>query len=325
MEKIILIIIGIALVGLVLFIGYKMDKVEETKKRRDKFVKNGKKENASKTDEDDAYAMIYDTIKAEIENEEVDANESIFFDENTSDYEENENSEVEKDSLAEPEEIPEEVEEFDEDEELEEDTHEEKEENLHEAKPSKNIQEMIDVFENTDSTMVFNSRELKEENNNNNNFTSVKGYDYEEDDDLSDLENTIKSANIKRYVRNFEAEIAFKEQYKKQRMLEKKSNVKRYTRKINKEEVKPKPVTRRYTRKKQTVSNKSQQIENIEIEENVVEEKPQISKPKRGRPKKSDQPVKPKRGRPRKIDTTKPKRGRPRKTDTSKKGTTKKK
>lgn len=385
-EKLILIGVGILAVILVLFIGYKMDKSEENKKRREKFIKDNKKDESE--EDSDLYSAIYNTINSE----DDDLSEDIYnYENNETQNTEIENSEeevvqnFEMDDEDDYEDIYKEINNSYSDDEIEEKSYNnDYEENINEkkienvekqefeitgevedaeeveelsVKSNENIEKMISVFENADSTMVFNSQELKSHNEEN--FNTVKGYDYEEDDDdLLELESTIKAANIKKFKRKKHSEIEEKE------IKEEKSNVKRYTRKKKKEE-KPKSNVKRYTRKKPVVQNedieiKEQETENnqnsktadIEAEktleqkllvkmeeviednsENVEEKVLEKPKPKRGRPRKADQPVKPKRGRPRKVvEVEKPKRGRPRKTDstktkkttTSKKTTTKK-
>lgn len=307
-EKFILIVIGISAVALVLFIGYKMDKKEENKKRREKFIE----ENEESTDDietfmednDDIYSAIYNSVTP-------DDLEDIVSDENQEDDDIKINNYIDENTKEDS--IEEEKNIIDDDVVVEEDSEEQF------INRNENIEKMISVFENADSTMVFNSQELKEKTDEEK-LNIVKGYDYEEDDDLSELEDTIKAvtAHIKRYTR------------KKYVETEKnKEPLKRYTRKKNKE--KPVSNVKRYTRKKPGVQKVEQPIiENEivveELKDEIVEiEKP---KPKRGRPRKADQPVKPKRGRPKKVvEVEKPKRGRPRKTDakkTTKKTTAKK-
>lgn len=262
-EKIILIIIGISAVALVLFIGYKMDKKEETKKRREKFIEDDEESaNNIETfmeDNDDIYSAIYNSVTPDELDDIV-------------------SDEIQDKTFI---------------------------------NRSENIEKMISVFENADSTMVFNSQELKEKTDEEK-VNIVKGYEYEEDDDLSELEDTIKAvtAHIKRYTR-------------KKYIEETKVPSKRYTRKKKKE--KTASNVKRYTRKKPII----QKVEEKVIESEIILEEPkeevvEIVKPKRGRPRKADQPVKPKRGRPKKIvEVEKRKRGRPRKTD-AKKSSTKK-
>lgn len=315
-EKFILIGIGIIAIVFVLFIGYKMDKREESKKRREKFIQNNNNENKVIQEKNivDNYEEKYVEEAEEVYEEEA--------------YEE----EPYEDSYVEEEEIPAEIDEIDisaedileeyvedytqneEDytaKEYEEDEVDEEyiaDEKIESSRSNRNIDEMINVLGSSDSTMVFNTQLLKDENNDG--AFKVKGYDYE-DDDLSDLESTIKEANIRKYVRNKEAEELLK------KGKEQKKTSKRYTRKKEKKE-EPKNTVKRYTRKKVVTP-----IE-FQYEENVVETKSTV---KRGRPKKSEVSEKPKRGRPKKSETAeKPKRGRPRKSETSrtKKSTTRK-
>lgn len=348
-EKIILIGIGVLAVILVLFIGYKMDKSEENKKRREKFIKDNRKDE-SKEDKD-LYSAIYNTINLEDDD----------LSENIEDYEDDEskNTKMEETEEIQNFEIDNENDDYEDiykeinsaytDDEIEENFYnKEDEENIYEkkneniaeqenesleepeeieelsVKSNENIEKMISVFENADSTMVFNSQELKA--NNEEKFNIVKGYDYEEDDDdLLELESTIKAANIKKFKRKKQSEIK-----------EEKSNVKRYTRKKKKEE-KPKSNVKRYTRKKPIVQNeiiekKEQEIENNQntevldmnaeetLEKKLLGKMEEIIEEKQENVEEENiEKPKPKRGRPRKTDSTKTK-----KTSTSKKTTTKK-
>lgn len=339
-EKFILIGIGIAAVAFVLFIGYKMDKKEESQKRREKFINDNKKD-----DSEDAYSAVYNTTNYQnesiIEESNINAIEEIYNKRNSvedenieDDYEEEyveEQDEVYEEDEENYEEIVEDtVESYEENIEIqdfEEDTDEEEPINIYEeeiideeeipeytyeensfSSSNRNIDDMLNVLGSSDSTMVFNSQALKDEEENA--LGTVKGYDFDEDDDLSELESIIKDANIKKYVRNKDAEEAMKKQH------EKKSTGKKYTRKKEKHESEPKQEqknnVKRYTRKKVVV----EPVEEIEIEVDIEPEKVV----KRGRPKKSEVAEKPKRGRPRKTETAeKPKRGRPKKTGTTSK------
>lgn len=298
-EKIILIIIGISAVALVLFIGYKMDKKEETKKRREKFIEDDEESaNNIETfmeDNDDIYSAIYNSVTPDelddIVSDEIQEDDDI----KINNYIDSIDNETNGEELVEEQKD-------NEGEEIQDKTF---------INRSENIEKMISVFENADSTMVFNSQELKEKTDEEK-VNIVKGYEYEEDDDLSELEDTIKAvtAHIKRYTR-------------KKYIEETKVPSKRYTRKKKKE--KTASNVKRYTRKKPII----QKVEEKVIESEIILEEPkeevvEIVKPKRGRPRKADQPVKPKRGRPKKIvEVEKRKRGRPRKTD-AKKSSTKK-
>ena len=307
-EKIILVGIGIIAIILVLFIGYKMDKNEENKRRREKFIKD-----TEAPKEKNAYSSIYNTNDVQKDKNIVE--EKYIEDENDTyiDEEENEVEEIYNDEYENVEEYnnDENLEEYDEYDEVQEyddikeyeDVQEHNEETILDedvknAKTNRKIEDMINVFESSDTTMVFNSQDLKDENIDT--ISQVKGYDYEEDDDLAELENTIKEANIRKYVRNKEAERELKNA---------KQTTKKYTRKKDKQEKNTENTVKRYTRKKITNN-----------QETEVEPVVQIEKPKRGRPKKSETVQKPKRGRPKKSKTVpKLKRGRPRKTDTAEK------
>lgn len=297
LEKVILIGIGAGSVLLVLFIGYKLDRREENDKRRETFFKKYKdKEKICDTTNNSVETpnltekkpenQFEEEVEPEVSEEEISLEDII------------DNDLINE--LIEPEEKYVDIEKKEID-----DT-------------SKNIEKMISVFENADSTMVFNSQELKGKNNIR---KTVKGYDYEddEDEDLLELENTIKEANFKRYTRKKTAGKTLIEETEKK---EETKPSKRYTRKKKKEQ--PKNHLKRYTRKKPVAQN----IVEEQNEEVAEEEAPVVVKPKRGRPRKADQPVKRGRGRPRKPENiVKPKRGRPRKKDsakTTKKSTTKK-
>lgn len=319
-EKIILLAIGIIAIILVLFIGYKMDKKEENKKRREKFIKD-----TQNSKEENAYSSIYNpndvsTDKNVIEEKYIEEENEVYIDEDRveeeNEVEESYNNEYrneeetieqfednindEKNEIEDEEFFETYEDEYSDDENLEEyDEYEDVkeydeetilEEDVKTSKTNRKIEDMINVFESSDTTMIFNSQSLKDENVDTN--TQVRGYDYEEDDDddLTELENTIKEANIRKYVRNREAEKAIYE----------KKTTKKYTRKKDKQEIN---TEKRYTRKKITNETEKELEPIIEIE-----------KSKRGRPKKSESVQKPKRGRPKKTETTqKSKRGRPKK------------
>lgn len=313
-EKFILIGIGILAVSFVLFIGYKMDKREENKKRREKFIQNNNNEKkviqenkledncnekyveedeeGYEEDDEESYVEEKEELTTEINEEDIDVEDILEeYEEEYIESETNEEAHIAEEYVEN--EVDEEyIEEQSEDEEF--------------VRTNRNIDEMINVLGSSDSTMVFNSQLLRDEN-----IGKVKGYDYE-DYDLLELESTIKDANIKKYVRNKEAE----ELLKKRRNH--KNSTKRYTRRKEKKE-EPKNTVKRYTRKK-VVAPIDFQDEEIMVETKSVA--------KRGRPKKSEVSEKKKRGRPKKSETTeRPKRGRPKKAETTsktKKSTTRK-
>ena len=209
--KMLFLLIGLVLISMVLFLGYKMDKMEENIDRKKKYTKN--KEVRKSYDNDI------------IENDEI------------ANYENN--TEDEEKSVEIIDEFNNNIESID--------------ENVEETTERKIESEKLNLVSN-----VFNKKEDDIKN------ISVKGYDYdfENDTDLLDIENTIKAANIKRYTR------------KKDNKDEVKSDnvVKHYTRKIDngKKENKPK----RYTRKIQVAedtNNLDITLEDI-IEVNNVDE-----------------------------------------------------
>lgn len=213
LGKFFLLIVGVGLVSLVLFIGYIMDKNENTKRKREKFIK--------KQSNSDIFSRNYRNHKVDEWVEKYKATND--YDNETTDdeyeeQEENEDEENEDETNYYTQEIKL-IREYDKDEEdekkvedierdlIEKYVDEEKEEMF--EKETQEAEEIIiednDYTKNTDivelmnSTMVFNSNELRNTEFSNDN--SVKGYDYEEDEDLSELEEIIKAANIKRYTR----------------------------------------------------------------------------------------------------------------------------
>ena len=233
--KIVLLFIGVLLVSLVLFAGYIMDKNENTKKERERFIKKHKEKEDLENDneiktaedkyedydseenddyeddgededyEDDSEDENYYTQKinltSEYDKEEEDSIESLnelernliekYIDED--DLEENrianeeiEDNQLDNNNLKNNEEKY--TEEDNDTEDLEDDDDEEI------LIKDNSFNEVADNLMN--STMIFNTSDLKEERNEN----TVKGYDYEEDD-LSEIESMIKAANIKRYTR----------------------------------------------------------------------------------------------------------------------------
>ena len=76
MSKLILFLVVVCLIALVLFLSYKMDKNEASKKRKEKIIKNNKK----KVDiDEEIYKNIYDIVKDSIStaNDENNNNDSI--------------------------------------------------------------------------------------------------------------------------------------------------------------------------------------------------------------------------------------------------------
>ena len=233
--KIVLLFIGVLLVSLVLFAGYIMDKNENTKKERERFIKKHKEkedlenDNEIKTAEDkyeDYDSEENDDYEDDGEDEdyEDDSEDENYYTQKinlTSEYDKEEEDSIE--SLNELERNL--IEKYIDEDDLEENriANEEIEDNQLDNNNLKNNEEKYteedndtEDFEDDDddeilikdnsfnevadnlmnSTMIFNTSDLKEERNEN----TVKGYDYEEDD-LSEIESMIKAANIKRYTR----------------------------------------------------------------------------------------------------------------------------
>lgn len=306
-SKVILLLVGVGLVSLVLFLGYKLDKNEASDERKEKLSKKER-------DLEDVYNTVYtsktdisrELEKIEINDEEIDiVDDNILLeDEESLLTEELINEELEKmaieEAIKEAEEnlndisTSEDEEDYEEDEEDADDDDDDDDEDDWRSSTTVIVDE--DEIKNrvtSNSTMVFETEKLRkiEEKLN-------KVYDYGDDDDeldLSELENSIKAANIKRYTRK-------KPESKKTKKEEKRieENVKRFTRKKVKkveeavvEEVK-KPRRGRPTK--------------AEAEEKARIAALNVQKPRRGRPPKKD---KPKRGRPPKKSSDKVKRGRP--------------
>ena len=319
-NKIVLLLVGVGLISLVLFLGYKMDKKETQDER-------SSKANRKERDLDDIYDAVYNSKtdisreidKIEINDEDLDIidDDSIYNDDEASLItdellaEELEKMAIEEaikeaESQLNESKVSEEEEEIDltEEEDAEEEIKEVEEVEVGLPKETKVTQSTTVIIDDEDeeyirnkksmnSTMVFETEKLRkiEEKLN-------KVYEYNDDDedelDLAELESSIKAANIKRYTRK-------KPKTNKKEKVEKKKdeNVKRFTRKKVRqiveeviEEVK-KPRRGRPTK--------------AEAEEKARIAALNIQKPRRGRPPKKD---KPKRGRPpKKVE--KAKRGRP--------------
>lgn len=335
MSKLILFLVVVLLITLVLFLSYKMDKNEISKKRKEKIIKNNsKKEDIDK----DIYNGIQDMVRASISEIEKDNKSALNQDTmqiNTedikeqilNDYIEDKTEEINIEDKV----LSNYIDILDEDDlddiELEDNINQE------EIKKSEEYEDKKEVYNNIENenldefTMVFNSKLLK----------STEKILEENDDDLGleDLEKEIAVANIKKYTRS---------KKETQKLVSKKeisehkenNNVKRYTRKKtnNKKIQEDKEIkVKRYTRKKiinedlkvnyeepNNEESTSEETENIErIRE--INEVPKFEKPKlkRGRPRKADTP---KRGRPKKVVT--PKRGRPKKEEKPKRGRPKK-
>lgn len=209
-EKFILLLVGVLLVSLVLFVGYIMDKNENNKKEREKFIKKHKEKLKNELEENEPHYMENDTIEDE-KNAIIKENEKNIGTEYNDDRV---SGELDEDDIDNNEEN---VEDFytqkinlKEDDDKEEndsiDSLNDLEKNLIEKyideEVVKNDEDII-IKDNSygnipdslmNSTMIFNSTDLKNEEN------KVKGYDYEEDD-LSEIESMLKEANIKRYTR----------------------------------------------------------------------------------------------------------------------------
>ena len=178
MGKFLLLILAVALVALVLFLGYKLDKNEASQKRKEKIIKKRNE------DINDMYSDIYKSHKDEEEKVE----EKVVVKKEYKKVEEpveviEEYDDITDDGL-------EEVEEYD----------EEDEEN--DFGSTQVIQTVKEEIKPSDSTMVFDTTQVKELENMIDKFSDVKDYEYEEtDDELLELEQTIADANVKKYTR----------------------------------------------------------------------------------------------------------------------------
>lgn len=342
MSKLILFLIVVCLIALVLYLSYKMDTEEVSKKRKDKIIKNNKKRDIDQ----EIYEDIYDMVKSSFLNDE-DKNDESHFSQETMQIDTNQIKEtIEKENSKFDTDLEEKIlndyieilenEENNSNEEIEQHTDKEKEkieqdnlveeveENNFVEETKKESEEEI-YYNNTDEnlnefTMIFNSKLLK---------STDEILEDDEDIALDDLQKEIAVANIKKYTRNKSGSSKLVSKKTNSKTNKKSnSNVKRYTRKKTKKEPKEDvKKVKRYTRKKIINTNK-ENSEVLNTEKDLPNEisvsiqkdnKPKlkrgrprkIDKPKRGRPKKEE---KPKRGRPKKED--KPKRGRPKKTDT---------
>ncbi len=317
-NKVILLLVGVGLVSLVLFLGYKLDKNEASEERKEKF-------NKKERDLEDVYDSVYtsktdisrELDKIEISEEDLDIidDNEIFEDEESLLSEVAIAEELEKMAIEEAikeakynlENDLEVKEDYEEDEIEEDDDEEEYEDDDDEDEDEVITYNPTDVIIDdekprgmyiggrgaSNSTMVFETDKLRKIEEK---LNRTVDYDQEDDLDLSELEGTIKAANIKKYTRKKPA----KKESKKSKENKKDENVKRFTRKKVKqiveevvEEVK-KPRRGRPTK--------------AEAEEKARLAALNVQKPRRGRPPKKD---KPKRGRPPKKATEKVKRGRP--------------
>lgn len=308
--KVILLLVGVGLVSLVLFLGYKMDKTEASDERKEKLSKKDR-------DLDDVYNTVYNSktdISKEIDNidfdEEdiniVDDEESLLTDEMIAEELERMAIEeaIKEAKMQETQAIETVVEDYeeddeDEDEEVEiedddddDDDYEEDDEE-DDDEYSYNVKEDTGVFRTTsnyvsNSTMVFETDKLRQIGEK---LNRTVDYNQEDDElDLSEIESSIKAANIKKYTRKK----TNKKEKAKEKETKKDDGLKRFTRKKVKEVVE-------------------------DIVDNVVEAVQEVKKPRRGRPTKAEAEEKarlaalnvqkPRRGRPPKKD--KPKRGRP--------------
>ena len=238
--KMIFLLIGLVLISIVLFLGYKMDKMEENINRKKKYRKEEKRSYnpfsfiSQKSKKDDYELFAYDELASQNNkngNEQVEmigesaAGDNLY---NIDLVEKNENIEFEDKKDIVSNEI----------------INNSQEKSVEDDKERKIENQELDVISN-----IFSK---KDENIN----ILVKGYDYnlEDDLDLLDIENTIKAANIKKYTRKKVTKDDNIE--KKEKVEEPKAIVKHYTRKIgnslnkkNNKNDKNDKKTKRYTRK----------------------------------------------------------------------------
>lgn len=359
MSKLILFFVVVCLIALVLFLSYKMDKNEVSKKRKEKIIKNNKNNDI----DEKIYRDIYDMVKESLLVDEDEKNDISKLNQDTMQIDINEIKEtIENDSSLEDkilsdyleicdepdlniyenalveniinDELVDEID-YNKTEEFKTENNKEIEvENVEESEidetriDEESEDEVEEIYYNdsdenlNEFTMIFNSKLLK---------STEEILEDDEDSELKDLENEIAVANIKKYTRNKKGLPKLVSKKANPEVSRKTNNkVKRYTRKKNNDKKKVEgnsTKVRRYTRKKVTNLNK----ENLELlnrttsetkETSVKNDKPKL---KRGRPKKID---KPKRGRPKKVEVAKrgrpkkeekPKRGRPKKTETTSK------
>ena len=232
-SKFLFLLIGLILVGLVLFVGYKMDNIEETQKRKRKYNKIKNKE-----DVEDAYRDMFSS-------KEVIKDDTFTYDE-IKEKKLNENSF--EDSIIPKENITSEP-----NIEVEENIDDELMEQLLTESVIEEEERKIEHPELDNISKIFNENAVMNENVKNNYNLGVKGYDFNEEDlDLDDLESTIKEANIKKYTRKKKKEVN-------------NSNVKKYTRK--RKPVKEKTKPKRYTRKvvSDTIFEEVEDDEKIDI------------------------------------------------------------
>ncbi|MBR3882553.1 MAG: hypothetical protein IKJ36_04735, partial [Clostridia bacterium] len=224
-NKIFLLLVGVGLISLVLFLGYKMDKNETSDERKSKT-------NKKERDLDDVYNAVYNSktdISREIDKIEINEEDDIEIIDDDSIYEDDEESlitdellaeELEKmaieDAIKEAESKFKEVNVSEDEEEIDLSYEEVREDENNEVvkevlpKETKVSQSTTVIIDDEDeeyirnkksmnSTMVFETEKLRkiEEKLN-------KVYEYEDDEDeldLTELESSIKAANIKRYTR----------------------------------------------------------------------------------------------------------------------------
>ena len=232
--KMLFLLIGLVLISIVLFLGYKMDKMEENINRKKKYRKEEKK----------SYIPFTSISQKNKKNDD----ELFFYDELANHNNKNDNNQVEIIKESENDESSYNMDIIEKDKELDftdkvdiisnettDDVQEIFEDNYKERK-----------IENQELDVISNIFNKKDEDIN----LFVKGYDYnlEDDLDLLDLEKTIKAANIKKYTRKKVTNGDNIEENKV--VVEPETVVKHYTRKIGnglneKNDKKPK----RYTRK----------------------------------------------------------------------------
>lgn len=310
-NKVILLLVGVGLVSLVLFLGYKLDKNEASEERKEKF-------NKKERDLEDVYDSVYTSktdISRELDKIAISEEDLDIIDDN--DIFEEEESLLTEAAIAEElekmaiEEAIKEAEynlendlEVEEDDDVEDEDEDEEDEDDEEEVITYNPTDVVIDDEKprgmyiggkgaSNSTMVFETDKLRKIEEK---LNRTVDYEQEDDLDLSELEGTIKAANIKKYTRKKPV----KKESKKAKDNKKDENVKRFTRK------KVKPIVEEVV--EEVKKPRRGRPTKAEAEEKARIAALNVQKPRRGRPPKKD---KPKRGRPPKKATEKAKRGRP--------------
>lgn len=271
--KVILLLVTAALIGLVLLLGYKMDKNDEQAKRKEEIVRKNKKDlNNSHNDIEDNFVEKYDKVTEETAafgNIYPNLSEEMSEDDNG--YED-----FDKTAVLERVDLSTIKENYIENEILDNDESENEIEE-YEVEEYEEILEEDDYENSYDSTMVFDTSSIQNEDDDEA-LSTIKGYDFDEED-LEELEaNNETEVEVKRYTRKKTTKVV-------EQVVEEKPKRGRKPAVKKEDEEKPKRGRKTSPKKDEEIENKkiavkaddvvgTKDLEEKNVTGNIVEEKP---------------------------------------------------